>query len=172
MISFTGPTLSTERLTLRVPQAGDFPAFAAFQASDRAAARGWTMDEPALRDFWHKQFGHWVMHGFGWFVMERKSDGAPLGFVGLLHPAQHPEPEIAWTIWPDVAEGHGYAFEGAQAVLGHAFETLDWDSVPSYIAPDNTRSAALAKRLGAQQDGTWVTPNGNTVDVWRHRRAA
>lgn len=172
MISFSGPTLQTERLTLRVPQSTDYGAFEAFQTSARAAALGWQMDETALQVFWHKQFGHWVMLGFGWFVMERRADGAAIGYVGLQQPVGQPEPELGWTIWPDEAQGCGYAFEGAQTVLSYAYDTLGYDTLPSFIAPDNTRSAALAQRLGARKDGTWTNQRGRIIDLWRHRRAA
>ena len=46
----TFPTLTTERLTLRVPEADDFQAFAAFARSDRARfIRGTAMmDDKAI----------------------------------------------------------------------------------------------------------------------------
>lgn len=166
-ITLTGPRLETERLILRLPQASDFPAFEAFQNGPRAAERGWQMDKPALHDFWHKQFGRWVMLGYGWFVIERRSDAAALGFVGIGAPADAPEPEIGWTIWRDDAVGQGYAFEAARAVLRFAFDTLGLASIPSYITADNTRSAALAQRLGAVRDGTTLS-GGQPCDIWRH----
>lgn len=172
MITLTGPTLTTDRLTLRLPRPSDFAAFTAFQNSPRAAARGWQMDPAAQERFWFSQFGHWVTHGFGWFVMERKTDGAPLGYVGLVQAHGRPAPEIGWTIWQADAEGQAYAHEAARAVLDHTFGTLGWDGVDAYIAPDNTRSQALAQRLGAQRGGDWTTGDGAIEQVWHLRRSA
>lgn len=171
-VTFSGPRLDTERLTLRVPHPSDFPAFEAFQTSARAADRGWQMEPAALERFWHSQFGHWITHGFGWFVMERKTDAAPLGYVGLVHTQDRPEPETGWTIWRDDAVGQGYAFEAARAVLSFAFDTLGHDSVPAYVGKTNARSRSLAQRLGAVADGEWTTPAGDIEDIWRIRRPA
>ena len=80
------------------------------------------------------------------------------------------EREVKWHIWPDADEGKGFAFEAARAVLGHVFGAMGWETAVSYIAHGNERSAALARRLGAVQDGTWVTPRGTEVRVFRHGR--
>ena len=43
------PTLSTDRLTLRSPQAGDFPAYAAFFASERSTHEAGPLGRAAAR---------------------------------------------------------------------------------------------------------------------------
>lgn len=162
------PTLETERLILRAPMPEDFEAFAVFQASERAIARGWFMDRAEAHNHWCQRLGEWIMLGFGWFMMERKSDKAAIGYCGLMHPVGQPEPELGWTIWSDEAEGKGYAFEAATRVAAHVFQTLKWPALVSYIHPDNARSIALAERLAAVRDGTWMTPSGKEVLVYRH----
>ncbi len=56
----------------------------------------------------------------------------------------------------------------ARAVLGWAYGDLGLSTLVSYIHPDNTRSVALAERLGAKRDGFWTTPSGKKVIVFRH----
>ena len=57
-------------------------------------------------------------------------------------------------------------------MLAYVFGTLAWANCVSYIAQDNDRSARLAQRLGAIEDGIWTTPRGTQVRVFRHRGQA
>ncbi|MFC2970377.1 GNAT family N-acetyltransferase [Acidimangrovimonas pyrenivorans] len=164
------PVLETERLILRAPQAGDWPAYSAFMASDRARYVRPTDYDPALtwRGFGHF-IGHWVMCGFGQFVVTERENGAVLGATGHWFPAGWPEREIGWMVWAPEAEGKGIAYEAAAAVRDHSFGTLGWDTAVSYIAPANSRSIALAERLGARLDPQAQAPGGHgEVLVYRH----
>ncbi|TPG43224.1 N-acetyltransferase [Sphingomonas koreensis] len=88
-------------------------------------------------------------HGFCFWAVERRSDGALLGYCGLL-PAKPPidgDIEIGWRLgrafW-----GQGYAFEAAQSCLDWAWRRLDVDTVAAITVAANTRSWGLMERLG------------------------
>lgn len=162
------PVLETERLILRAPQAGDWPAWAAFALDERSRFVGGPLDlEKAWRAFGHV-IGMWVMRGFGTFVITAKDGGAPLGMCGPWYPEGWPEREIGWTLWSPEAEGKGYAYEAARATIDHAFGALGWDTAVSYIDPGNARSIALAERLGAQRDDAAAHPGLDACLVFRH----
>lgn len=165
------PILETERMRLRAPQGGDWPFFCDFITSARSRfVRPDDIDDAkAWRAFGHL-IGHWVMRGFGSFVFTLKGNDRPLGSLGPWYPEGWPEHELGWTVWSPQAEGQGYAFEATQAAREYAFETLGWNTAVSYIDPDNTRSIALAKRLGTTLDPNAKTPNDNHCLVYRHRR--
>lgn len=164
--------LQTPRLRLVPLDARHIPAYQAFIGSDRAAAQGWAgLPHEAWRGF-AAMMGHGMLRGFAPFVTEARDDGRVIGLCGPWWPDGQAEREVKWHIWPASDEGKGYAHEAAQAVLAHVFGTLGWTTAVSYITPANTRSANLARRLGAVQDGTWTTPRGTTVDVWRHPKVA
>ena len=166
------PTLQTPRLRLVPLAERHIPAYQAFLASPRAAAQGWGMlPHEAWRSF-AAMIGHDVLRGFSPFVTEALDDGRAVGLCGPWWPDGQPEREVKWHIWSDADEGKGYAHEAAQAVLAHVFGALGWDTAVSYILPTNTRSQALAQRLGAQQDDTWITPHGTKVLVFRHPKVA
>ena len=173
MIALSGtPTLRTERLVLRAPEAGDWPAFRDFLHSDRARFIRTGEMTPALawRSFGHF-VGHWVMRGFGSFVYHRAGDPAPLGATGPWFPEGWPEREIGWTVWSLEAEGHGFAAEAARAAIAHAFRDLGWDTAVSYVDPENHRSVALAERLGARRDPEAPSaPAFEGALVFRHPR--
>lgn len=163
------PVIETERLRLVPPAATHIPAMTAFHGSDRAAVLGWQMmPHEAWRHFAFV-LGHHALRGFGPFVAEARDDGRALGLFGPWWPEGQPEREIKWTVWSAADEGKGYALEAARAMLGHAFGVLGWETAVSYIRPANTRSAALARRLGAREDGTWTTPRGTEARVFRHQ---
>lgn len=161
----------TPRLRLVPPAAAHIPAYQAFVASDRAAARGWSAQpHEAWRNF-AAILGHQILRGFGPFVAEARDTGRPIGIFGPWWPEGQAEREIKWTVFAAADEGKGFATEAARACLEHAFTALGWTTAVSYIAEDNARSAAVALRLGAVQDGTWSTPRGTTVRVFRHPAA-
>ena len=148
------PVLETDRLTLRAPQGTDWPHWRNFHHSDRARFIGGGPDRQpgdSWRAFGHI-IGHWAMRGFGMFVFTFKGDDTPLGLTGPWFPEGWPERELGWTVWSEAAEGRGLVSEAASAARRHAFGTLGWDTAVSYIDPDNTRSIALAERLGATLD--------------------
>ncbi len=171
MIALTGtPVLHTARLTLRVPDLRDWEAFAAFLTSDRAALVGGPVTrERAWRAFGHL-VGHWVLRGYGMFAVAPKGAAAAIGMAGPWFPESWPEQEIGWSMWSAAAEGKGYAFEAAEAARTYAFAALGWPTAVSYIDPANTRSIALARRLGAVQDPAAAYPGDAPCLVFRHPR--
>ncbi|MDH2327298.1 GNAT family N-acetyltransferase [Cereibacter sp. SYSU M97828] len=170
MIALTAtPVLETERLILRAPVATDYPAYEEFMASSRSDRMGGPMDgRTAFRAF-AAHIGHWVMRGFGQFVITDRRTGEPMGQVGPWFPQGKPEQEIGWSLW--TGEGQGIAYEAAIAARAHVFDTLGWETAVSYIAVDNARSAALAERMGAVIDPE-ATPMDAPfpMNVWRHPR--
>lgn len=163
------PVLETDRLILRAPEAGDWPVCSAFLASDRSRfIRSGEIDlGRAWRAFGHV-VGHWVLRGWGQFVMVDRTSGAVLGSCGPWFPADWPERELGWSLWAPEAEGKGFAHEAVLAVRRHAFGVLGWDTAVSYIDPANARSRVLAQRLGCWLDTGAAQPGEAPVQVWRH----
>lgn len=165
------PTITTDRLILRKPEARDVDSVIAFFQSERASMVGGPYElGTAWRQF-AAEVGHWDLLGFGMWAVTKKDDGQTIGLVGPWCPADWPENEIGWFMF-EGAEGKGYAFEAAEAVLRHAFDVLDWDTAVSYIDQDNARSIALAERLGAALDpeAPQPKPHREPCFVYRHPR--
>src|SRR5579864_718480 len=90
--------------------------------------------------------------GFSFWAIERKADGALLGYCGLRiceDPERpvHGNLEIGWRLRED-AWGHGYAYEAAQAALDWAWAKLDARRVVAFTVPANGPSWRLMERLG------------------------
>lgn len=161
------PTLKTQRLTLRGPQREDLPAFTRFMTSAPSMqAQGET---GSAQDAWFgfmAGIGHWQWHGFGFFTLVEEVSGAPVGRVGLLKHEGWPEVELAWHLFEGV-EGKGYATEAARAVKSWAIETHSMQTLHSYIERTNTRSQAVAQRLGAQK-AIAPAPHETEAEIWVH----
>ncbi|MGB3409543.1 MAG: GNAT family N-acetyltransferase [Jannaschia sp.] len=164
------PVLTTERLTLRSPRLSDFEAYAAFRASPQMLHLG----GPVARDEAWRQLtglaGQWMLRGYGRWIVTLRGQDAPLGVVGIFHPDGWPEPEIGWSVFTG-AEGRGIAHEAALAARAFAYDTLDWSTIVSLVSSENTRSRALARRLGCTPDGVFAHNRYGDLTIWRHPSA-
>lgn len=100
--------------------------------------------------------------GYCFWAVERRADGALLGFCGLK-PGPAPiegKLEIGWRLARE-AWGQGYAREAAEASLGWAWRALDVDEVVAITVHANARSWGLMERLGMRRvvDGDFDHPN-------------
>lgn len=162
------PILSTDRLTLRPYRLSDFQRLAEIYESPRSHYIGGLRSRDKVwRDF-ASDVGQWVLLGFGGWAIEERSSGAYVGIVGLNFPVEFPERELGWILWEEF-EGKGYAFEAASLARNYAFDVQQFDSLVSYIDPDNKRSIRLAEKLGAVSDLSGATPNNEHCLVYRHR---
>jgi ribosomal-protein-alanine N-acetyltransferase len=161
------PVLLTERLRLRAPQPGDIEPHADFCASPRSKGVGGPFSRAQAFMRLSAVGGHWLLRGYGrWVIADRNTD-APLGLVGPYFPDGWPEPEIAWSLFAG-AEGKGIAFEAATAARRWVYDTLGWTTAVSCVSPDNDRSNALARRMGCVQEDVYHHPDGFDLLVWRH----
>jgi len=144
--------IETERLILR-----------RWKDSDRQPFH--TMcDDPAVMEFLgplmsrtevdaaiDRQNGFLDSHGHCFWAIERREDGAFLGFCGLKPGAEgtpiEGEIEIGWRLaqpyW-----GSGYAREAAQASLDWGWDNLAVESIAAITVLGNSRSWGLMERLG------------------------
>lgn len=145
------PTLLTSRLTLRAPVEADFASFAPMMASSRSAYMGGPYDRWTAWGAFCHDIACWHLFGHGALMIDLTASGACIGQVGINHGPLFPEKELGWWLY-EIHEGNGYATEAAGALRDWAFETLNLDTLVSYIDPDNLRSVAVARRLGGWLD--------------------
>ncbi|WP_208350794.1 GNAT family N-acetyltransferase [Pseudaestuariivita rosea] len=160
------PVLHTERLILRGPVMEDFPACRDFFMSDRAAGVGGAVGETEAFRRFATLAGHWHLKGFGWWMIEEK--GKPVGICGIHHPPVKEHMELGWSLFS--GEGRGLAYEAALAARRYAYAVLNPEKLVSYILMDNTRSIALAERLGAVCETAPAAHNAD-AGVWVHPTA-
>ncbi len=167
------PGLETERLILRQWRAADIAANMAM-LGDPLSGRFITADRKPVTepmDGWRNaaiMAGHWALHGFGMFVVEERSSGQFVGRAGPFYPPVWPGFEVGWGLAPQ-HRGKGYAVEAARAAIDWTFATFELDQIVHCIDPYNVASQAVARRLGAVNEGETMLL-GHAVDLWVTRR--
>jgi RimJ/RimL family protein N-acetyltransferase len=95
--------------------------------------------------------------GHCFWAIERRGDGAFIGFCGLKPgPERTPiagDIEIGWRLLRD-AWGQGYAREAAAASLDWGWANLSVAQIAAITVLANTRSWGLMERLGMVRDAT------------------
>ena len=160
------PTIETERLILRAPVVEDFPAYARLMASVRSAGMGGPFETRAAWGIFCHGVALWRFFGHGALMIDLRSTRQCLGLVEINHGPRFPEKELGWQLYEGF-EGHGYATEAARALRDWAFGTLGLPTLVSYIGPGNSRSVAVAERLGASLDPAAPTQDEGDL-VYRH----
>ena len=156
-ISAPLPDIETERLLLRRFRYEDVvllePIFAKPAVWMFPYGRGFKREE--TENFVRVQIEEWNRCGFGCWLVTRKSDGKPIGYVGISVPHFLPDilpaVEVGWRLDPD-AWGRGYATEGASAALTEAFTTLGLEKVCSAPQSENPSSWRVCQRLGMTRE--------------------
>lgn len=143
----------TDRLILR-----------AFRDQDRAPWAAMNADPEVMRHFpatlsreeadgvLDRVNGKIADTGVGFWALERKSDGAFLGFAGLNRIGHENLPifgewEVGWRLARH-AWGHGYASEAGGFALDHGFREMGLSRILAYTARTNSPSERVMQRLG------------------------
>jgi RimJ/RimL family protein N-acetyltransferase len=163
------PEVKSGDLILRTICEDDLDQLAAFYAGTRSQFVGGPLSRADCWRLIAGNLGHWALRGFGMWVIADRGTGNPLGVCGFIFREGWDEPELGWQVW-DGYEGRGIAYRAAHAARTHGAAHFGLDGVISYIDPANTRSQALAERLGArfERDGTLL---GTPCQVWRHPKS-
>ncbi|WP_171054652.1 GNAT family N-acetyltransferase [Roseovarius arcticus] len=162
------PRIETERLILRAPEQGDIePTIEFLMDPVRSAGFGHEPDRSSAWRWFAMNMGHWALRGYGYFIIEDKASGLPCGLVGIWAPEGWPEPELGYVVFEGF-EGRGIAYEAAIAARAWGYTNLGLASVGSHIVPGNTRSIALAERMGATYERTYTNPHMGEDMIYRH----
>ncbi len=145
----------TDRLVLRDWRGEDWAPF--WAATNTPAVMRWlggVADDAKRQGAQDRLLSYTRDHGHTFWVVERKDDGAILGFCGLKRCNQQGGPigmmEVGWRLRED-AWGKGYAKEAAKASLDLAFERFGADEVVALTVMGNEGSWGLMKRLGMRR---------------------
>ncbi len=148
------PELLTQRLRLRAHAPEDLKACYEIWR-DPAVVRHITT--PSDRgEVWARILryaGHWTLLGYGYWLIERRNDGAVLGEAGFadfqraLEAPVQGLPEAGWVLRPD-AQGQGYAREAMTAALEWLDAAFRAPRSFCLVAAENAPSVKLARALG------------------------
>ena len=148
--------IETERLIMRPWEDRDRAVLRA-QCDDPEVMRFLlpVLDDAAFETMLGRLAGWMTDHGFTFWILERREDGAVMGMCGLK-PGAPDTPienmvEIGWRLGSDYW-GQGYAREAAQASLDWAWANLDAPEIVAITVQANRASWGLMERLGMTRD--------------------
>ncbi len=148
--------LETKRLILRTFEEQDLDVMAAIDQDPKVCA---FLPGVATRRTTHALIQRIIQHyqerGFSLYAVLLKGTMEMIGFLGLMTPSFEayftPAVEIGWRLsskyW-----NHGYATEGAEAVLQYAFNTLNLPEVVSFTTINNLASRRVMEKIGLKHD--------------------
>lgn len=90
--------------------------------------------------------------GFGFWAVERKSDGVLVGMCGLVKRDTLMEADVGYALMP-AFRGQGYAREAAAACVRYARDVLGLPEVWGITGPANAGSAAVLRQVGLHDAG-------------------
>lgn len=154
--------LHSARLRLRTWIDGDLEPLAALCADSRVMRYfPSTLGRDEVAAALTRIQAHFDRHGFGFWALEHKADGAFVGFTGLAHVGFQasfaPAVEIGWRLAP-AYWGRGLASEAARAVLACGFERLGLAEVVSFTALDNLPSRRVMQAIGMREEADFDHP--------------
>ena len=167
--------IETERLTLRPPQHSDFRAWTALRRDSADFLKPW---EPTWADdhLTRKAFTnrvYWAQRAIANesalpLFLIRRSDDMLLGAITLDHIRRGPSQSGITGYWMGQPFARqGYMREAIQAVVHHAFTTLDLSRIEAGCLPENTPSRRLLEQCGYKYEGvaqSYLQINGR----WRN----
>ena len=171
------PRLETSRLVLRPFAAGDVDAQAAMMG-DIVVMHHLGGQPLSREDAWRKLLGghaFWSLLGYGYWAVERRSDGVMIGQIGFadfkraVTPDIEAIPEMGW-LFAREAFGQGYATEAGQAALAWADEVLKAPETVAIIDADNHPSIRVAEKCGFNENEP-ATYRGEPILLFRRKRA-
>ena len=152
------PILETERLKLRGHRLDDFVYCAAMWADPEVTRYigGKPLTEEESWTKFLRYAGHWALLGFGYWVVEEKTTGTPVGEIGFadykrdLEPSLKGIPEIGWVLALH-AHGKGYATEAVRAAVAWGDAHFSSARTACIIAPENAASIRVAVKCGYRE---------------------
>lgn len=155
--------ITTERLILRLPEPRDRAALHAMWADPAVMAELGPVKDEAASDAVIAKHDGYRHEGLGFWVVERRSDGAMLGFCGLKRGDAHNpiagEIEAGWIIdrphWRQ-----GYALEVMIAAIDWGWANFDAPRIVAITSAINIKSQRMMERLGMHRlaDGDYDHP--------------
>ena len=162
------PHLQTERVMLREYRSADFDLFADHLGHPESSAHLGSSDRQTAWRIFTSQAGLWLVHGAGWWTIEDKQTGQPVGTVGAFFREQSPVIEMGWNTYR-AFWGKGIANEAASAVLNYVFEVRRELKVHALISSGNESSRRVAERLGMAYEME-TELNGKAISSYMRER--
>ncbi|MBQ2700015.1 MAG: GNAT family N-acetyltransferase [Clostridia bacterium] len=163
--------IETPRLILRKFVPEDFPNLYEL-LSDPVTMQHYPRpyDETGARRWLSWSLENYEKHGFGWWVVEDKTNGRFMGDCGITLQRINGQllPEIGYHLHHPFWR-QGYGSEAARAVRDWGFQNTDYPALYSYMTTDHKGSWRTAEKIGMKRVDEY-TEDGEALYVYRITR--
>jgi [ribosomal protein S5]-alanine N-acetyltransferase len=155
------PKLETERMTLRLPNHGDWRAWADLREESADFLIPWeplwARDHLTRRSFTNRVYWAQRSEAAGTalsLLLVRRSDAAVMGAITLDNIRRGPAQcgTVGYWIGAKYAR-QGYMREALQALVHHAFSVLDLSRIEAACLPENLASRGVLEKSGFKYEG-------------------
>jgi ribosomal-protein-alanine N-acetyltransferase len=153
--------VETDRLTLRLPRHADFRDWITLRDESRDFLKpwepSWAADHLTRKSFTNRVY--WAQRTVAQgsalpLFMTRRADEMLVGAITLDNIRLGPAQSGTLGYWIGQAYARqGYMREAIEAVVHHAFRTLDLSRVEAACLPENTPSRAVLEKSGFKYEG-------------------
>lgn len=153
--------IETERMTLRLPQHGDWKEWALLRADSAAFLSPWepvwSEDHLTRRAFTNRVYWAARAEGQGTalpLMLVRREDQALLGAITLDNIRRGPSQSGTLGYWiGERFARHGYMKEAILGVVHHAFNVMDLSRIEAACLPENAASRGVLEKCGFKYEG-------------------
>ena len=167
--------IETARLTLRPPQHADHAPWASLRQASATFLvpwePAWASDHLSRKSFTNRVY--WANRAISSgsaipLFLERREDRSVLGAITLDNIRRGPSQSATLGYWIGEAYARqGYMREAIEALVHHAFDSLDLSRVEAACLPENDASRALLEKCSFKYEGvaqSYLQINGR----WRN----
>lgn len=147
--------IETPRLQLRGWKKEDILPFAKMN-SDPTVMKYFLkrLNEKESLEFYHRIQDEFLQFGYGLYAIEKKDDGAFIGYTGFHHITFDvdfaPGVEISWRLKQE-EWNQGFATEAAKACLSYAKKHLPFKTIWSFTSLPNKSSERVMQKIGMEK---------------------
>ncbi len=105
--------------------------------------------------------------GFGLMKVSLTETNQPIGMCGLLKREALPNPDLGFAFLPQF-NGQGFALEAATAMVQHARNKFNIQTILAITLPNNAPSIQLLEKLMFQYESDFTLPGG-TEKLWLYK---
>lgn len=153
--------IETERMTLRLPQHGDWKAWALLRADSAGFLApwepSWADDHLTRRSFTNRVYWAARAETQGTalpLMLVRREDQALLGAITLDNIRRGPSQSGTLGYWiGEPFSRRGYMKEAILGVVHHAFNVMDLSRIEAACLPENTASRGVLEKCGFKYEG-------------------
>ena len=144
------PRFETERLLLREYIPEDLDYFLTM-LTNRKVIRYLIQTEPwpqeKVEEWLNSCQARWDTYGIGFWILEYKEKGGPIGWCGLNKINETDEVEVLYAL-DEPHWGQGLATEAASFSVRYGLTTLGMDEIIGLVIPENIASARVLEKAG------------------------